>query len=323
MEPPKKSINFQRKPLTEAKRLSMSFEAEQECALICLLIYEGFNMQFSVPRKSSEICQFLDLVRIYGKNINIDMKEEIKRIVAKNLKGVNPESKHHVKYERRNTMAATINFLLELLQKMGCEYKEKGTKGSNITLKMKKIKHLKYRSVNWDSEKIATIGDIVNRRIKQFFRGKKRETLVDLPCSMIQVNDLVDGYYNERSAFKWVNPASRSIQQEPDGDDETLEDYHVPLAEEGVLPKIVTGEIVVQKYTENSKSSDSKQLKEDLETNTFKIKNEMDHFKNGLMKESQSKDLKSSEGDIISKRLHASCMLNSNEGFFIGDTFRY
>ncbi|KAL7716810.1 TATA-binding protein-associated phosphoprotein [Entamoeba marina] len=212
-----------RKPLTEAKRISMSFEGQQQCALLCILFKEGYSMKFSVPRKSSEICQFLDLISLNKGSEFIDIQQKIKEIVSGESKVVNPSCQHHVKYERRNTMAATVNFLITMIEGFGGTFIFKGTKGSNITLKMKKIKKINYGTLQWDMQKICEVGDSLNARIKKFFKGQKRQTLVDISCNQIQFLDLFDQDYLNPSAFqKTVNSTVSNPSLNPSFDQSAL-----------------------------------------------------------------------------------------------------
>ena len=202
----KNRAESQRKTLNELKKISMSFEGEQECAMLCILFSEGYTIEFSVPRKSCDTCQFLDIIKLTDKsNKTIVMKDKVNEMVIQEGKQVDMTSEHHVKYERRNNVSGTTNYLIELIQHLGYETKEKGTKGAEITIKMKKLKNIKSNRIDWDSEKISEIGGQMNQRIKSFFVNKKRETLLSIQPHMIEFTDLIGENNLKKSAFTKVN----------------------------------------------------------------------------------------------------------------------
>ncbi|ELP93314.1 hypothetical protein EIN_056990 [Entamoeba invadens IP1] len=344
-----KKKELKRKPLTEAKRISMSFEGQQQSALLCLLYHEGYNIQFSVPRKSSEICQFLDVTKIWKGNEVIDLVEEVKVLVSAGSKDVNPESKHHVKYERRNMMAATVNFIIGMLTKLGVVFKEKGTKGSTITLKMKKIKSIKFNNIEWDSERIADIGEIFNARIKEYFKGKKRQTIVDVENDKVVTSDLMTQSL-ERSAFKKIEKDKAGYVETTTYQDEATEEENENLErlkqkaqaalneqslfnmqnvqttqmqmivkEEDDLPKIENDNPMLKDYVHDAVDEE--------EFFEMDVNPKDDVFEQILKKEPNdlisfgNKGLENSNDAFIDKQLHKSTMINSHEGFMGGAYF--
>ncbi|ELP91994.1 hypothetical protein EIN_386880 [Entamoeba invadens IP1] len=105
---------------TEAKRVSVSYEAEQQAVLMWILL-QGDVTSFTVqcPRKKSETSQFVEISTVEICGEKIDFSEYIEHFIEASGKALDKSSKNYNKYNKRNHIAAINNTLILLVQMSG------------------------------------------------------------------------------------------------------------------------------------------------------------------------------------------------------------
>ncbi|EDR29800.1 hypothetical protein EDI_061550 [Entamoeba dispar SAW760] len=200
---------------TEAKRISVSFEAEQETTLMALLSQYGIKFIIQSPRKSSDTCQFMDIREVIIDEETYNFAEYIEHLIYTSGKSVDESKIHYTKYNKRNHTAATNNSLICMLEQLGWKIVLKNTKSSSVTLKMSRISVLSLGAVVISGEDIARIGGLLNKGLKSFVRGHKRDTLLMISSAELQLQSLINNFnlpneFNLKPLHRMMQPISIS-----------------------------------------------------------------------------------------------------------------
>ncbi|BFU19339.1 hypothetical protein EHI8A_034090 [Entamoeba histolytica HM-1:IMSS-B] len=200
---------------TEAKRISVSFEAEQETTLMALLTQYGIKFIIQSPRKSSDTCQFMDIKEVIIDEEIYNFAEYIEHLIYTSGKTVDESKSHYTKYNKRNHTAATNNSLICMLEQLGWKIVLKNTKNSSVTLKMSRISVLSLGAIVISGEDIARIGGLLNKELKSVVRGHKRDTSlmisnVELPLSSFINNFKLPNEFSLKPLHRMMQPISIS-----------------------------------------------------------------------------------------------------------------
>lgn len=183
------------KKSTQAKRISVSFESQQETAIMALLAYHGIKFVVVPPRKSCSNCQFIDIKTIVIENQSFDFQSFIEHYIVANNKELSKDTPHFNKYQKRNLTAATNNVLTDMLKVLGWKISFKNSKEATITLKMERINVLSFGGIVINGEDIACFGEKLNKELKGVVSQKR-----DAPL-MIGKNELLIEKYIDLSAL--------------------------------------------------------------------------------------------------------------------------
>lgn len=182
----------QTKNSTVAKRISVSFESQQETAIMALLAYFGVKFGVNAPRKSCENCQFFDIEIVEINGTQFDFKAFIEHYIVANNKQLSPETAHYGKYQKRNMTAATNNILIEMLRAIGWKISFKNSKEAKITVKMERINVLSFGGVVINGEDIALFGEQLNMGLKSVVSLKKSDAPLMIGNEELPIHVLCD-----------------------------------------------------------------------------------------------------------------------------------
>ncbi|ELP90762.1 hypothetical protein EIN_026010 [Entamoeba invadens IP1] len=172
--------------LALAKRISTSFEGEQEALCISLLIRHGVEFTLLKPRKThtnketSKDAIFYTISQIHfpSQNVTVDFQEIIAKIVKDSNKAIPDSKKDKSKYEKRNAISATNNFMSEILLRLNYTLTYRKTRGTSIILKMNRINSIVGNGINLTSKAISDMGRLLNSSFRAVFNTAniKRES---------------------------------------------------------------------------------------------------------------------------------------------------
>ena len=209
-------MNSNTKKSTQAKRVSVSFESQQETAIMSLLAYFGVKFCVSPPRKSCSNCQFFDIETIEINNHTFDFKAFIEHYIVANNKQLSPTAAHYGKYQKRNMTAATNNVLTDMLKSIGWKISFKNSKEATITLKMERINVLSFGGVVINGEDIALFGEKLNMGLKGVVSQKRDAPLVigkeELPIYKMVDLSSIPSVVDLSPIVKMLQPISVSQQ---------------------------------------------------------------------------------------------------------------
>ena len=132
------------KKSTQAKRVSVSYESQQETTIMSILALYGIKFVVSPPRKSCASCQFIDIKEVVINGVHYDFENFIEHYIVAHNKTLCKDTPHFNKYQKRNQTAATNNVLTDMLKALGWKISFKNSKEATITLKMERINVLSY-----------------------------------------------------------------------------------------------------------------------------------------------------------------------------------
>ena len=167
----------QKKTKVEAKRQSMSFDGEQETLSIALLMRHGIQFVLTKPRilKKSENRQiesvFITIHEIIIGKQHILFDQIIKeRITEGEEVLIGCCGKQRIKYQKRNLISITNNFLCELLNEMGYLIGYKKNRETHSVVKMNRIVSITGHKIEIESRsKVKEIGFETNKIICDIF----------------------------------------------------------------------------------------------------------------------------------------------------------
>ncbi|BFU24554.1 hypothetical protein EHI8A_045260 [Entamoeba histolytica HM-1:IMSS-B] len=174
----KHSVKASKEPkkLTLAKRISASFEGEQEALCIYLLMSHGVKFTLLKPRKTHTGTEndpealFFTIETIHFGEYEVLFNYITDQIIINEEKQISPEKKDRKKYEKRNVISSTNNFLTDLLIHLGYSINFKKTRSTRIIVKMKRVSSLKGNGINLEcTSSISRFGKLINHTIRDIF----------------------------------------------------------------------------------------------------------------------------------------------------------
>ncbi|ELP86457.1 hypothetical protein EIN_032080 [Entamoeba invadens IP1] len=214
------AIPKQKVTSSEAKRISVSYEAEQETVLMALLLKVGVeSFTLMCPRKRSDNSQFLDILGISILGQQLNFQDYIEHLILASGKSIAKTSKNGVKYDKRNHNAATNNTLVALLEKAGFNIVFKNTKDSNVTLKMNRVNVISFGNLVLSWDVITSVGSKMNMKIKQIAQGSKKEENFVLTLATLDIADFIEqctftAHIDQKVLLEYINPMACSAQIE-------------------------------------------------------------------------------------------------------------
>ncbi|KAL7719696.1 Uncharacterized protein QTN25_003391 [Entamoeba marina] len=185
------AISQRKNKFTQAKRISVSFEGEQETVLMAILCQYGISFTIQCPRKRSDTCQFVDIKNITIENQTYDLVSYIEHMIVESGKQIDQSEKNYMKYNKRNHIAATNNLLIDLVELLGWRVHLKNSKDAEVTLKMKRINVLSIGSNTITGEDISAFGMALNTELKNYVKGNKRDTPVIISAMQLPITNYV------------------------------------------------------------------------------------------------------------------------------------
>ncbi|EKE38908.1 hypothetical protein ENUP19_0095G0014 [Entamoeba nuttalli] len=174
----KHSVKASKEPkkLTIAKRISTSFEGEQEALCISLLMSHGVKFTLLKPRKTHTGTEndpealFFTIQTIHFGDYEVLFNYITDQIIINEEKQISPEKKDRKKYEKRNVISSTNNFLTDLLRHLGYSIKFKKTRSTSIIVKMNRVSSLVGNGICLeDTSSISQLGKMINHKIRDIF----------------------------------------------------------------------------------------------------------------------------------------------------------
>ncbi|BFU25076.1 hypothetical protein EHI8A_022900 [Entamoeba histolytica HM-1:IMSS-B] len=169
----------------QAKRISTSYEGEQECLCMALLMRHGVNFVLLKPRKikqknsKSLAALFMTIDEIHIGQQRFKFSELIHNEINEAEKTITSiADSRKTKYRKRNLVSATNNFLYEMLKSIGYNTSLKSTRATHYVIKMKRIKSISGFGVDYQTWKdISLIGQQINQKFRSEFEdlNTKRE----------------------------------------------------------------------------------------------------------------------------------------------------
>lgn len=166
------------KKSTEAKRVSVSYESQQETMIMSLLALYGIKFVVLPPRKSCTSCQFIDIKEVIINGVHYDFEMFVQMYIVSHGKTLAQDTPHFNKYQKRNQTAATNNILTDMLKELGWKISFKNSKEATITLKMERINVLSYNGIVINGDDIAAYGEQLNKQLKSVVSQKRDVSLV-------------------------------------------------------------------------------------------------------------------------------------------------
>ncbi|KAL7717453.1 Uncharacterized protein QTN25_005261 [Entamoeba marina] len=195
------AISQRKNKFTQAKRISVSFEGEQETVLMAILCQYGISFTIQCPRKRSDTCQFVDIKNITIENQTYDLVSYIEHMIVESGKQIDQSEKNYMKYNKRNHIAATNNFAF------------KNSKDAEVTLKMKRINVLSVGSNTITGEDISAFGMALNTELKNYVKGNKRDTPVIISAMQLPL-PIIDDDNETCSGFDQLPPGPLISEQQ-------------------------------------------------------------------------------------------------------------
>ena len=189
-----------------AKRISMSFEGEQESLSIGLLMRHGIRFVLLKPRKikvhekNSIDALFMKIQEIHVGTKKYNFDEIIKKNVNEGnlIPKIETFQKRKVKYQKRNIISATNNFLIDLLKKIGYKIEFKNSRKTSCVLKMNRMFSIYGNNIEIKNNKmISEFGMKINKKLKNIF--EKNSLKREMPFEFGYEN--ISEFFDESESF--------------------------------------------------------------------------------------------------------------------------
>ena len=167
--------------LNEIKQKSAIYKNEQECCCLGLLLLHGMEFTILKPRKlpkqdNQYLPSFFEIKEIHLNNKSIPFHKIIEDEIlsAESLWKKNDDltTIKKKKYQHKNLISSTNNYLIQLLRQYNYSIEIKSTRQTKYILKMNRIESIQQNEIGiLSSNQISSIGNIIFQKIIEIFQS--------------------------------------------------------------------------------------------------------------------------------------------------------
>ena len=227
----KQRRNNQNDPkIIESKRQSLSYEAEQECAIVSLLMRHGVSFVMLKPRKmignsiNSLEAFFITIQEVLFGSRRFIFNELIRNEILEGEQLVDTQEglgKNRTKYLKRNLVSITNNFLSELLVRIGYDVKFKKSRMTSSVLKMNRIQSIVGHGISLETQRdIGSFGLEINKKLLDLFNIHCDRRDMPMEIGIEQLDGLItpEICYSDVLMSMLLEKGGKMIEQKQDED---------------------------------------------------------------------------------------------------------